>query len=348
MAHRHRFPVLLFLLLLAGAAGASAQPFGSWLAFQGHPTHGYVRIPHHAALNPTTAVTIEAWVAVTDATGGGCSSIIGKDYKQAYWLGICGTQLRSYFRGIGTSKTGGVVPAGWTHVAAVFGGGRHKHYINGELVMDVAEAGPATTSPDEVRIGSDVSFPFTPAGAIDEVRLWNVARTQAQIRSTINVVLTSPQPGLVGVWDGPNDVIGSHDGSIQGAGVTIWTFPVVLDCGSSTATSMCLQDHFLVTAQYRVGAPGTAEGTAHVLGCAGCTGSGIFWFFNVQNWELMLKVINGCGLNDRFWVFNAGITNLFFRVTVLDVKAGVQKMYFNYPGPPAPAVTDTSAFATCP
>jgi len=33
---------------------------------------------------------------------------------------------------------------------------------------------------------------------------------------------------------------------------------------------------------------------------------------------------------------------------VFDVRAGVNKIYFNYPGPPAPAVTDTNAFATCP
>ena len=29
------------------------------------------------------------------------------------------------------------------------------------------------------------------------------------------------------------------------------------------------------------------------------------------------------------------------------IVAGVNKIYFNYPGPPAPAVTDTGAFATC-
>jgi len=30
------------------------------------------------------------------------------------------------------------------------------------------------------------------------------------------------------------------------------------------------------------------------------------------------------------------------------IRAGVNKVYFNYPGPPAPAVTDVNAFATCP
>ena len=76
--------------------------------------------------------------------------------------------------------------------------------------------------------------------------------------------------------------------------------------------------------------------------------SGLFWFFAPSNWEVMVKVLNACGLNDRYWVFSAATTNVFYRLEVFDVAEGAQKIYFNYPGPPAPAVTDTGAFATCP
>ena len=62
----------------------------------------------------------------------------------------------------------------------------------------------------------------------------------------------------------------------------------------------------------------------------------------------MVKTVNACGFNNRYWAFSAGTTNVFYRLEVLDVRAGVNKIYFNYPGPPAPAVTDTAAFATCP
>jgi hypothetical protein len=62
----------------------------------------------------------------------------------------------------------------------------------------------------------------------------------------------------------------------------------------------------------------------------------------------MLKVIDGCTLSHSFWVFSAATTNVFYRLEVTDVRAGTTKVYFNYPGPPAPAVTDTNAFATCP
>jgi hypothetical protein len=142
--------------------------------------------------------------------------------------------------------------------------------------------------------------------------------------------------------------VGPHDGALVGTGIGILTFPVAADCGVSTSTTLCLQGRFSIRAKYRVGGPGTAEGIAQTVPCGSCVGSGVFWFFNIQNWELMIKAINGCPANDHFWIFNAGLTNLFFRVEVLDVVGGAQRIYFNYAGPPAPAITDTAAFATCP
>ena len=37
--------------------------------------------------------------------------------------------------------------------------------------------------------------------------------------------------------------------------------------------------------------------------------SGFFWFFNDQNLELVIKVLDGCGVNGRYWVFAAGLTD---------------------------------------
>ena len=339
---------LPLLLLLGLAEVAQAQPYNVWLTLQGNPTHGYVEIPHSSALNPTGAITIEAWVNVTDHSG--CSSIVGKNYLQAYWVGVCGTTLRAYFRGNGSRHDAGVVPAGrWTHIAVVYNGSTQKHYINGELIQSFPVSGPPTTSTSPLRIGSDVSWQFTPTGSIDEVRIWNVARTLAQIRSAINVPITTDQPGLVSVWGlnaNANDPVGGHNGVIGGSGANYFTFPVTSSCGASTVNALCLDGRFAVSIEYRTGAPGTATGTAHVPVAAAT--SGLFWFFAPENWEVMVKTINGCALNNRYWVFSAATTNVYYRMDVLDVRAGVNKVYFNYPGPPAPAVTDTSAFATCP
>lgn len=346
----------LALFVLAGAA--QAQPFGAWLSLAGNPTHGFVRIPHSPALNPTGAFTLEAWVSITNnLVGEDCRSIAGKNFLQAWWVGLCRVggrpTLRSYLKGGASASNGGEIePGRWTHVAVVFTGSQRRHYINGELALQVAEAAPLTTSTDEMRIGSDTQWQFTPTGSIDEVRLWNVARTQAQIRDNMDNPISAAQPGLVAVWalnGNANDVVSTHEGSLQGAGVGFLTFPVALDCGPGTLTTLCLLDRFQVSTRWRTNPnPGTlTDGQAQTVGCAN-DGSGLFWFFSSTNWEVMVKALNGCGLNDRFWVFSAATTNVFYRMEVFDVQAGAQKIYFNYPGPPAPAVTDTSAFATCP
>ncbi len=76
--------------------------------------------------------------------------------------------------------------------------------------------------------------------------------------------------------------------------------------------------------------------------------SGLYWFFSPDNFEMLIKVLTGCGFNNRFWVFFAATTNVEFQVKVTDSETGVVKRYTNPLSQPANAVTDTSAFATCP
>jgi hypothetical protein len=77
-------------------------------------------------------------------------------------------------------------------------------------------------------------------------------------------------------------------------------------------------------------------------------GSGLFWFFSPQNWELLVKVIDACTLNDRFWVYAAATTNVAYTLTVTDTVSGRTARYENPLGRRSPAVTDISAFDTCP
>lgn len=338
---------LLSLAVLFPAA-AGAQPFGQFLLLSG-PTVGYLEVPHSAALNPTAAITLEGWVRVTDP--GGCSTIIGKGFTTAWWVGICGTTLRSYLRGTGSLKDGGFLsPGEWHHFAVVFDGAHRFHYLDGELAASFAETAPLTTNSSPVQIGSDVNYPnHTPNGTIDELRLWNVARTQDQIRAGMRGLSSIPA-GLVALWplnSNPNDIVGGHNGTPHGA--VSYGFPGTgPSCaGAASSTALCLQNRFLISAKFRTGAPGTAEGTAQVVPVAN-PGSGLFWFFSADNWEVMVKAINGCGLNSRYWIFSAATTNVFYRMEVFDYHTGAQRIYFNYPGPPAPAVTDTDAMAVCP
>ena len=76
----------------------------------------------------------------------------------------------------------------------------------------------------------------------------------------------------------------------------------------------------------------------------GSVDSGLFWFFGPDNWEMLVKVLDGCDLNDQFWVFAAATTNVEYTLRVTDMETGEVREYFNPLGNAAPAITDTSAF----
>ena len=76
--------------------------------------------------------------------------------------------------------------------------------------------------------------------------------------------------------------------------------------------------------------------------------TGVFWFFQQDNWELLIKVLNGCAFNDHYWVFGAGATDVNYTVTVEDLVSGDTWEYENGQGHASPAITDTEAFDTCP
>jgi hypothetical protein len=76
--------------------------------------------------------------------------------------------------------------------------------------------------------------------------------------------------------------------------------------------------------------------------------TGYFWFFNSSNVELVVKVLNGCGLGKHYWVFAGGLTNVRAVITVTDTRTGKVQTYVNRQGIPFQPIQDTNAFATCP
>jgi hypothetical protein len=60
---------LVFLVVLVVPI-TNAQPFGAWLSLPGYTNTAHARIPANAALNPTSAFTFEAWVAITNSGSG--------------------------------------------------------------------------------------------------------------------------------------------------------------------------------------------------------------------------------------------------------------------------------------
>ena len=89
-------------------------------------------------------------------------------------------------------------------------------------------------------------------------------------------------------------------------------------------------------------------GGSNLCGDAGLADTGNFFFFDPNNTEFLIKVLDGSnGAFGNFWVFNAATTNVEYTLTVTDTETGQTRNYED-PGQSFPAITDTSAFATCP
>lgn len=112
------------------------------------------------------------------------------------------------------------------------------------------------------------------------------------------------------------------------------------------AQTLCLNGgRFRVRVTWRDFEDATGPGSVVPFGA---DDSGLMWFFDADNWEMLIKVLNGCGFNGHYWVFSAATTNVEYTLMVEDTVTGTVKEYVNPLGNAADALTDIEAFATCP
>jgi hypothetical protein len=71
--------------------------------------------------------------------------------------------------------------------------------------------------------------------------------------------------------------------------------------------------------------------------------TGAFWFFDPDNLELVIKVLDGGDINDRYWVFYGALSNVEYTIKVTDTVTGEVRTYFN-PLETFASVGDTEAF----
>ena len=73
------------------------------------------------------------------------------------------------------------------------------------------------------------------------------------------------------------------------------------------------------------------------------SGTGYFWFFDPANIEMVVKVLNGCGINQSEWVFGGGLTNVAVTLTVVDSQTRETKTYNNPQDTAFLPIQDTTA-----
>ena len=162
-------------------------------------------------------ITLETWINVNEFKSQPfAGSVIVKDQggiDAGYMIRCGGNGIINFNIGNGSwheinTPANSVQLNSWQHVAATYDGNSMKIYIDGDLAAQTNSAGLTIGNAvnSNLLIGESPGFPgrvFN--GKIDEVRIWNVARTQSQIQSTMNTILTqeyysSPDSGLVGYW----------------------------------------------------------------------------------------------------------------------------------------------------
>ena len=97
------------------------------------------------------------------------------------------------------------------------------------------------------------------------------------------------------------------------------------DCTPSP-TSLCPQNRFRVTVDFIDPRTGFT-GQGHAVSLTNDTG--VFWFFDPNNLELMVKVLDGSGVNGHFWVFYGALSDVDYTIKVTDTATGATRTYHN-------------------
>ena len=179
------------------------------LSFDGN---SYVNVGDKASLVASNAMTMQAWINPTgtgkNSSGGWGEIFIDKqgEYQVARFAdgtiqwAFTNTDPGWYF-----VNTGYVAPLNqWTNITVTYDLGLIKTYANGVLVHTYngsGNIGDTFTNANDFEIGRSLLDSSYFEGSIDDVRIWNKARTQAEIQADFNKELTGNESGLVGYWN---------------------------------------------------------------------------------------------------------------------------------------------------
>jgi hypothetical protein len=121
--------------------------------------------------------------------------------------------------------------------------------------------------------------------------------------------------------------------------------PAPNGCGTDPALALCLGGRFAVSAAWTTAGGLQGSGVPQPL----TADTGFFYFFSPGNIEVVVKVLDACraDLNQRYWVFAAGMTDVAVTLTVKDTATGDEKLYLSPLGGLFQPIFDFEGFAGC-
>lgn len=174
------------------------------LSFDG--TNGAVDLGTNPALALGSNFTEEAWIFMPTNMDSAFHGLLGHSpggnpqRAPSLWV----TSRTALHGGFGTGSqwlnwttTTNVLTLGaWNHVAAAYNGAAYQVYVNGQAVLTTNLIGTPIATPVRYIGRVENFFP----GVMDEVRLWNTARTPAQIQSNMQQRVSGTEANLAGYW----------------------------------------------------------------------------------------------------------------------------------------------------
>ncbi len=205
------------------------------------------------------------------------------------------------------------------------------------LVADIAP-GTASSNPMSLAAAGGLVY-FAANDLVHGTELWQSDGTAAgtHLVQDIQPGPASSSPNALAVA-GNQLYFGADDGL---HGDELWVYPFAAGAGCQpTARALCLAgSRFSVTASWQDATGNAGDAQAVAL----TDDTGYFWFFDPSNVEVVLKTLDGRGVNGHFWTFYGALSNVQYEITETDTQTGAARRYVNPYGLLA-SVADTTAF----
>ena len=192
---------------------SAARGLGVYYTVRFNGTSDYIDVNDSASLQIAQPLTVEAWVNLT--SNAASQTMVRKDTETGtryLWslqiVGSSGLVRAAYYNGT-TFRADSLSPIAlgrWVHVAMIISGTALYLLVDGVRQNSATISG--TQNPPTGRMSIGCSPPFVGGGTraeyfggvIDDVRVWNVARADADIIANKDIELTGSETGLKGYW----------------------------------------------------------------------------------------------------------------------------------------------------
>jgi len=210
------------------------------LALQVDGSSQYVTTTLDAQPSAMPTTTWEAWIYPTRTNYGARQTLFSID-DGAYDRGVdieANTSNFAVFTGQGVWQPAAVDLNTWQHIAVVYTPTGIYFYKNGvEYVYNTNQGFSLNATANKFQIGRNPGFNEPFKGQLDEVRVWNYQRTQAQVQAGMFAVPAGTTTGLVGSWsfnEGSGTTATDATGKYPG---TLISTPAYVTPGQSSITS---------------------------------------------------------------------------------------------------------------